>query len=98
MSVPILALSEQDASKIIGIKVSILQKSRVSPYTNIINGTYPPFIKVRGLVRYRVEDLKAYIDSLVPVVRPTAQTRIKPNKIVTSIGICDSTLNDHMQL
>jgi hypothetical protein len=49
-------ISQEQVAKMIGVKVSALQKWRVL-------GRGPDFIKVGGLVRYEVDALKAWLKS-----------------------------------
>ncbi len=58
-------LSDRDVARILRCARSSLQKSRV-------RGDGPPWVKLGGLVRYRPEDIAAYIASL-PIVRSTSE-------------------------
>lgn len=51
-------LKEEDAAPFAGLSVSTLQKKRVS-------GDGPPFVKIGRSVRYRPEDLEAYVAARV---------------------------------
>ncbi len=51
-------LKEQYVALILGVSTSWLRKSRMSARLDA-----PPFIKIGRSVRYRIEDLEAYIAS-----------------------------------
>lgn len=55
---PVIAVDEYGASSLVGITVSTLQKMRM-------RGEGPRYAKIGRLVRYRPEDLQAYIDERV---------------------------------
>lgn len=59
-------LSDHQVAKITGRARSTLQKDRVS-------GAGIPFIRIGRLVRYRLSDVRDYIDGL-PALRSTSQT------------------------
>ncbi|USE34720.1 MULTISPECIES: AlpA family transcriptional regulator [Endozoicomonas] len=52
--------STREAAMFIGVCKSALDKSRVSG--ELFGQTPPPFIKLGRSIRYRVEDLKAWVD------------------------------------
>lgn len=52
--------STREAALFIGVCKSALDKSRVSG--ELFGQTAPPFLKLGRSIRYRVEDLKAWLD------------------------------------
>jgi hypothetical protein len=70
-----LAYNEKETSEIIRISVSALQKSRKSPYTNIINGKCPPFYKNGGSVFYRKSDVIDFMDNRKIIGKPEAKSQ-----------------------
>lgn len=60
----ILAVNEDEASKLIGVSVSSLQKMRM-------RGDGPPYAKVGQRVRYRPSDLAEFVASRI--VRSTSE-------------------------
>jgi len=65
-----LVYTEKETSLITSISISKLQKSRKEPFTNIKEGTAPPFIKINGSVRYKREDVMDFIDNLTSIAKP----------------------------
>jgi hypothetical protein len=60
-----LMLDEKEASRVAGISVSLLRKSRCNGARK--NQTpAPPFVKVGGRRYYRTADLRAWGDALTP--------------------------------
>jgi hypothetical protein len=59
-----LLYTETEAAKLLAISTSTLQKSRTKTSTAIANGLLPPFIKLRGSVRYTKQDLIDFVDNL----------------------------------
>ena len=47
-------LSQRDAARLLGLSVRTLERMRVS-------GTGPRFLKIGGVVRYRLEDIETWL-------------------------------------
>tara|TARA_R110001583_G_scaffold150811_1_gene302779 strand:- start:3585 stop:3914 length:330 start_codon:yes stop_codon:yes gene_type:complete len=56
--------TETEAAKFLAISTSTLQKSRTKSSTAIENGLLPPFVKLRGSVRYTKQDLNEFVSNL----------------------------------
>ena len=63
-TIDILAVNEDEASKLVGVSVSSLHKMRM-------RGDGPPYAKVGQRVRYRPSDLAAFVASRI--VRSTSE-------------------------
>lgn len=59
-----LLYTETEAAKLLAISTSTLQKSRTKSSTAIENGLLPPFVKLRGSVRYAKQDLNEFVSNL----------------------------------
>lgn len=88
-----LSYSEEEASVIINMGLSKLQKTRKAPYTQILNGEAPPFYKDGGSVRYRWEDVMEYMDSRTLFGKPKKKDKkeeepkeetVQPNRAINS--------------
>lgn len=84
-----LSYSEEEASVIINMGLSKLQKTRKAPYTQILNGDAPTFYKNGGSVRYRWEDVMEYMDSRTLFGKPKKKEEkkeetVQPNRAVQS--------------
>lgn len=57
-------LTEVETAAVISCSLSALQKSRSKQSTKIIDGEAPTFIKDKGKIRYRLEDLERFVKNL----------------------------------
>ena len=60
-----LMLCEKDAAAYLGVSLSYLRKSRCEGARKRKTPA-PPFIRIDGRIFYRIADLKAWVDELVP--------------------------------